>query len=129
MTYQADFSNKHNKMISWIRMEKRLFRLNNVTTMFQIHFDLDGKTETKRIITRTVAAALLIVDTWMSLSWNSLLLLPDDVVYATSQFKFHVCTHFHQFRFTSLVPCSCSFRDYWNHFPTLQGVSFENLKT
>ena len=49
-------------------MEKRLFRLNNVTTMFQIHFDLDGKTETKRIITRTVAAALLIVDAWMSLS-------------------------------------------------------------
>ena len=73
MTYQADFSNKHNKMISWMRMEKRLFRLNNVTTMFQIHFDLDGKTETKRIITRTVATALLlIIEAWMSLSWNSL---------------------------------------------------------
>ena len=125
MTYQADFSNKHNKMISWMRMEKRLFRLNNVTTMFQIHFDLDGKTETKRIITRTVATALLLtIEAWMSLSWNSLL-LPDDVVYATSQFNSYVCTHFHQFRFTSPTTINqqlCCFRDHRNNFPALQGV-------
>ena len=128
MTYQADFSNKHNKMISWMRMEKRLFRLNNVTTMFQFHSDLDGETETKRIITRTVATAFRIVEAWMSLSWNSLLLLV--IMWFTQHHnKFHVCIHFHQLRFTLLTPIKqqlCCFRDYCNNLPLKKQSNFLN---